>query len=237
MQHDAHEFIISLLNSLLEEEQRQLHVAFGSEAPSAEKLALSVSLCGSLKSVVKCQQCNTDFNCVDQTQILSFGVAPPSKRAAALCTLDDCRRLYSAPEDLQDKEYACPVCRTRVNATKTLLIDVAPQLLILTLKRFDFSSTRRAAAKIETYVDIPLENFEIPEYRESGNRPSIAIYDCVAICNHIGKSSNSGHYTAHVRRGAAWYKCDDDSVTSTIPLPANEIVTTHAYILFYVRRK
>jgi hypothetical protein len=38
-----------------------------------------------------------------------------------------------------------------------------------------------------------------------------------AVLTHKGRSSNSGHYVAWVRRGTAWFACDDDQVYAVQP--------------------
>jgi len=56
-------------------------------------------------------------------------------------------------------------------------------------------------------------------------------YELVAVVNHIGNSSESGHYTATISRGAShmWFTCDDNNVSIThYPEFSKE-----AYVLMY----
>jgi len=57
-------------------------------------------------------------------------------------------------------------------------------------------------------------------------------YDLYAIVNHIG-GMGSGHYTAYVKSQGCWLSCNDERV---IPISEEDLVTAHAYLLFYVRR-
>ena len=52
--------------------------------------------------------------------------------------------------DLTDKDnkYKCPVCKSLQNATKRLSVNVAPRVLIVTIKRFDIFG-RKVRTKIQ----------------------------------------------------------------------------------------
>jgi len=57
-------------------------------------------------------------------------------------------------------------------------------------------------------------------------------YRLFAVVNHIGEMC-AGHYTAYVKRGSAWFGCNDDHVYS---ISEQEVVSSvHAYLLFYSR--
>jgi ubiquitin carboxyl-terminal hydrolase 22/27/51 len=62
-----------------------------------------------------------------------------------------------------------------------------------------------------------------------------AVYDLFAVVNHTGKIDR-GHYTTLVRRRGAWFKCDDEKVTSA-PRVGNVIRSGEAYLVFYTQRK
>ena len=60
------------------------------------------------------------------------------------------------------------------------------------------------------------------------------VYDLYAVCNHLGSMSR-GHYTAYCRNPADgnWYTFDDQLVQ---PITDEQLVTSGAYMLFYVRQ-
>ena len=59
-------------------------------------------------------------------------------------------------------------------------------------------------------------------------------YDLYGVVNHFG-SLNGGHYTAHCKNpDGNWYNFNDYSVSGA---PANSIVSSSAYVLFYRRRE
>ena len=60
------------------------------------------------------------------------------------------------------------------------------------------------------------------------------VYDLYAVCNHLGSMSR-GHYTAYCKNPADgnWYTFDDQLVQ---PISEEQLVTSGAYMLFYVRQ-
>ena len=60
------------------------------------------------------------------------------------------------------------------------------------------------------------------------------VYDLYAVCNHLGSMSR-GHYTAYCRNPADgnWYTFDDQLVQ---PISEEQLMTSGAYMLFYVRQ-
>ena len=63
-------------------------------------------------------------------------------------------------------------------------------------------------------------------------------YDLLGVVNHFG-AAGYGHYTAFVRDLFAvggpgpWLRCDDSSVAE---VPADDVRSSAAYVLFYARR-
>jgi len=57
-------------------------------------------------------------------------------------------------------------------------------------------------------------------------------YKLYGVVNHIGGGVGAGHYTAYVRSGGQWFCCNDDRVYS---ISEEDVVTPHAYLLFYAR--
>jgi ubiquitin C-terminal hydrolase len=102
-----------------------------------------------------------------------------------------------------------------VNVTKNKQASVmlpGPKFLAVYIKRVRgvalrsiFGLSHQHQKKDERVVDIPLSRFMLE------GKSSLA-YNCVGIVCHVGHSVNAGHYVAYVRRGAAWYFCDDDYV-------------------------
>lgn len=109
-----------------------------------------------------------------------------------------------------------------VEATKQVLIDELPPVLILHLKRFQFDATG-GTLKLAKKVGYPLD-LEIPAQVMSrqkvaslgGNLPR---YKLFAVVYHHGKNASVGHYTVDVRRqdGAQWIRIDDTKIEPIRP--------------------
>jgi len=139
-------------------------------------------------------------------------------------TLAECLSLASVPEILDSENtWYCSTCQEHVQATKQYELYSVPQFLVLHLKRFK----ARVYEKLDLRVDFPLEGLEVRTLT------GVETYDLVAVANHAGVAF-AGHYTAYVRgKGKGWFEMDDEAVMT---INAREVVTKHAYLLFYVRR-
>jgi ubiquitin C-terminal hydrolase len=70
-----------------------------------------------------------------------------------------------------------------------------PSILIVHLKRFEFSSYKKS--KIKEYVDFPLKNLDLSLYVSKLQREK-PIYDLFAVCNHEG-FLGGGHYYSYTK--------------------------------------
>lgn len=89
----------------------------------------------------------------------------------------------------------CPGCKQHRQASKKLDLWRLPEILVIHLKRFSYS--RFWKNKLETYVDFPVDNFDLSNYIAHRNGQSCNRYMLYAISNHYG-SMGGGHYTAFV---------------------------------------
>jgi ubiquitin carboxyl-terminal hydrolase 10 len=103
-----------------------------------------------------------------------------------------------------------------VTATKQVLIESLPPVLILHLKRFQYDNTG-GTQKIWKKVGYPLE-LEIPKevftrQKQAAmlNHGGLPKYRLIAVVYHHGKNASGGHYTVDVRRqdGREWIRLDD----------------------------
>lgn len=174
-------------------------------------------------------------------------------RANRGISLDDCLKEFEKDEILsEDDKWYCPRCKEHRRAAKKFDLWKTPDILIVHLKRFSSSGTRRD--KIDVVVDFPIEGLDITERvleREDGKQE---IYDLIAIDDHMG-GLGGGHYTAFAKNfvNQQWYKfdgtlafpiaiiCDNtnvnlsDSFATPVKNP-EAMITSHAYLLFYRRR-
>ena len=135
-----------------------------------------------------------------------------------------------------------------MRATKKYSIKTAPNILVVNLKRFDFTY----AGKLSHFVTYPemlsLKTFltdsetkldfkQLDENDSSPNSTNFYLknvsYKLYGVLVHLGYTSHSGHYYSYVRGpNDVWYKADDQQM-STVRL--QDALSQNAYILFYNR--
>ncbi|EQC32844.1 hypothetical protein, variant [Saprolegnia diclina VS20] len=148
-------------------------------------------------------------------------------------SLDSCFKKFTSPEELdEDNLWYCSQCKEHRQATKTMQLYKLPNILILSLKRFEYRN-EVVREKLDIMVDFPLEGLDMGPYCLSAQDGMV--YDLYAVTNHYG-SMGFGHYTAYAKDSEhnLWYTFDDSSVT---PVSASQTVSNAAYILFYKRRE
>jgi ubiquitin C-terminal hydrolase len=158
----------------------------------------------------------------------------PTKRS----TLEDCLEEFFSPEELQDG-WTCQreKCKKKTTATKQLRLNKLPAVLIIQFKRF--SHENGLHQKVETFVHYPMKELNLKRFLPRSSSEE-AVYDLIAVSTHMG-SISGGHYTAYARNTkfnkTAWYRFDDSSVTLVKEQDYEyDIVTRHAYLLFYIKK-
>lgn len=146
-------------------------------------------------------------------------------------TLYDCFDVYTQIEVLDgDNAYMNEKTGKKEAVTKNITFWTFPQILVITLKRFQVGQHIR---KIEDFIDFPLENLDLSKYC-SGYNPQNYVYDLYGICNHFGNTMG-GHYTSFVKTANDhWIHCNDAHI-SMVQNSAH-IKTNSAYCLFYRKK-
>ncbi|CAF3548075.1 unnamed protein product [Rotaria socialis] len=148
--------------------------------------------------------------------------------------LEECLQGFISLEELDDLWFCQEkTCEQSTTATKQLRFNSLPRVAIIQLKRFSYSNGLRR--KLDTFVDYPTDELDLSDLLSSSNKEK-AIYDLIAVSNHIG-SISSGHYTAYARQEPnvdEWYEFDDAYVSKIHS--TCKIVSKDAYLLFYVKR-
>jgi ubiquitin carboxyl-terminal hydrolase 8 len=146
-------------------------------------------------------------------------------------TLNQCFDLYTQIEVLEgDNAYFNEKTGKKEAVTKNITFWSFPQILVITLKRFQVSHYIK---KIEDFVDFPLENLDLSKYC-SGYNPQNYVYDLYGVCNHFGNTMG-GHYTSFVKTADnTWIHCNDQYIS--IVQNSAHIKTNNAYCLFYRKK-
>tara|TARA_B100000674_G_C37947802_1_gene965784 strand:+ start:60 stop:1136 length:1077 start_codon:yes stop_codon:yes gene_type:complete len=140
----------------------------------------------------------------------------------------DCIDLLTKDEKLEgDSKWFDEDNNEYVDAIKKYYFWSLPKILILTLKRFD--RTTSTTKKKDLFIDFPTNNLNLEKYCIGYDKKK-ANYSLYGICNHFG-DVNFGHYYAYCKNSDGnWYNYDDQNV---FKLENNSIKSNHAYVLFY----
>ncbi|RHY32574.1 hypothetical protein DYB32_002442 [Aphanomyces invadans] len=255
-QHDAQEFLRFLLDGLHEDLNRILKKPPYYEIPEywqyyvkRNSSALSEQFCGQLRSEVTCQTCRHRSICFDVFWDLSLPVPKKAKGGAirfgalksstdddsSMCTVQECLRAYTEEEHLKDEDaFYCSSCKTHRSVVKSICLQRCPNVLVLHLKRFSYSTFSRD--KVSTAVKFPTEGLDIKDFCSKDNAyyDKCWEYDLVGMIHHMG-TLNGGHYTAYEYENSNgnWYDFNDETVSA---LKKPHAASSSAYILFYQRK-
>ena len=102
-----------------------------------------------------------------------------------------------------------------------------PDILIVTLKRFD-----DILKKKQDNIEISLGDIDLSDFVVGYNRKSY-VYNLYGVCNHSG-GLMGGHYTANVKKeDGRWYNYNDTDVKQ---ISDKNVITTQAYCLFLKKK-
>ncbi|KAL4145359.1 hypothetical protein PRNP1_013031 [Phytophthora ramorum] len=150
-------------------------------------------------------------------------------------SIHDCLRAYTEQEFLSDDaSYYCAKCKAHRSVAKKISVYRLPNVLVLHLKRFSYSTFSRD--KVSTNISFPAQCLDIAEYcANDAVVDGSTQYDLTGIVHHMG-SLNGGHYTAECLNADTqeWFDFNDASVTA---IKKPELYSSSAYVLFYQRRE
>ncbi|XP_057437889.1 ubiquitin carboxyl-terminal hydrolase 5 [Lotus japonicus] len=164
-------------------------------------------------------------------EVLKYGPVTKKARTEPL-SLYTCLESFLREEPLVPEDmWYCPKCKERRQASKKLDLWRLPEVLVIHLKRFSYS--RSMKHKLETFVNLPIHDFDLTSYIANKNNSRPQLYELYALTNHYG-TLGSGHYTAHIKLldENRWYNFDDTHISA---ISEDEVNTAAAYVLFYRR--
>ena len=176
----------------------------------------------------------TEFESVDDADAPTGDNGKSRQRSNATSVLD-CIEKYCQMEQLEDSEmWYCNRCKEHVRAWKQFHIFRSPPILLVHLKRFQFSPRTHRRDKIGVFIDFPLKNLDLSDQVLHWTDEEKPIYDCYAVSNHYG-GLGGGHYTAYaLNNDGEWCYYDDSRITTGVD--PKEVVSDAAYVLYYRRR-
>ena len=170
----------------------------------------------------------------EKARLLQTCVSIASKEKTKQLNLNDRMEHFRLTEKLEkNNEWYCKDCKKHQQAYKKLELFYTPKLLVLHLKRFEYSSMgryRTYAEKIGVGIDFPLDDLQLGGHIVGPD--SNPVYELYAVSQHYG-SCGGGHYTAICKNNGKWYDFNDSSVSSS---SSSSLVSPAAYLLFYRRK-
>lgn len=217
MQHDAHEFLVFLLDQFHEAMAEEVSMTIKTSpdhtdtraALEAWKSAFQKSysplvelVFGLQRKCVTCENCKAESISWETMNMSKVSVPKTSDKVTLLDLL--------AQEDADDaiEGYHCEKCKERGKATVTRRLWRLGNWVIIVLKRNENSGRR-----INTQVEIPRKTTFGSSFHPSSTEPSGRdSYELFATIHHHG-SSGGGHYTAQAKHPVSniWVHYDDET--------------------------
>ena len=133
--------------------------------------------------------------------------------------IDDSLKNYFKTEIMSgDNKIICEECKTKRVCHKKLKIKALPNILVISLKRFDYDYRNMTKFKLNNYFEFPFElnmseflmnKNETQEKSENQN----TIYELTGITIHYGVSDYGHYYDLIKAVNNKWYKFNDTNIT------------------------
>lgn len=117
-----------------------------------------------------------------------------------------------------DNAYMCERCDAKVKAVKRVCLKTLPEILIVTLKRFEFDYETMEKFKLNTYCSFPNIVNVLPFTRDGIDNDyevdkSQYEYRLKGVVIHYGVSE-AGHYTSYIQTEQdKWQYFDDEKIS------------------------
>jgi ubiquitin C-terminal hydrolase len=237
LQHDAHDFLVTLLDALHED----LNTSPRAMGDPRDVFAMS-----GMKLHAFCNQsriCDLfhgqswtgiRYTCGHEDYVdepLVFW-SLPLPRADGQLTLHNCIELWQSAEPMvADNGMYCDSCEKVEDVVRQVMVWRFAPVLVIHLKRFELSEGQLQKSTIP--VHYPLE-FNPRRYARCPEQ-SPATYDLIAVVCHLG-TLDSGHYWCILRDRFVmdvWYSVSDADVRQ---IDVSDVEQDEAYALFYQQR-
>ncbi|MEM7174149.1 MAG: ubiquitin carboxyl-terminal hydrolase family protein [Bacteroidota bacterium] len=234
-QNDASDFLINLLNQLHEAlrdlghhelkkiiEEKYQECTEEPQTIFDEKYTfMSQMRAGIAEETTTSKVCNHEIKGIYQSDV--FAIKLPHKDSI---TLKEALVDYYMKEDTNSPDcFFCDQCKLHAaECTKITKVNVGPSLCIIIFKR---STKSDSHSKNKSLVQFPM-------VLNQGEIAPDKTYDLIGVVNHIGATTENGHYTACVKSvDNHWYTISDSQVEKTDP---DTLATRDTMILFYKAR-
>lgn len=202
-QEDAHEYLVQLLDCMHEEILKANSVKL-SDGRIAETTVISRIFGGYLCNELRCPSCKFCSKTYNHYQSLSLDVN------SGISSINSALHAFLKPEQLTSgNEWKCEGCNKKVKATKQLIVEEYPSVLVLHLKRFSYGFGQSKINKhieFEELLHVPSRsqvlNFKNNKQEFTNVKSDLSNSKRFHLCGiivHHGSSVHSGHYVAYVK--------------------------------------
>ncbi|XP_066292221.1 ubiquitin carboxyl-terminal hydrolase 36-like [Branchiostoma lanceolatum] len=219
-QEDAHEFFMNVVNAM----QRaclmncNINPNKNVDTSTANTTIVYQVFSGYCRSQVRCCRCSNLSNTFDPFLDLPLDIRGSS--------VQQCLERYVRAEQMSDENaYSCEKCKRKCQAVKKLSIHRAPNVLTISLKRFN-----NMGLKVTKDVQYS-ETMNLRAYMSQEGPP--VIYKLYAVLVHQGFSCHGGHYYCFIKAPNGVWHMMNDSLVRQVGL--NTVLSQQAYLLFYIR--
>ncbi|MCL7028372.1 hypothetical protein MKW94_023828 [Papaver nudicaule] len=185
---------------------------------------------------VDTSSCQVDYSCNANGSGTTVGDINRADNMDSECSA-------AAQESGEGEEVDSEILKVKRDATKRILINCAPSILTIHLKRFS-QDTRGRLSKLSGHVSFE-ETIDLRPYIDSRSVGTDEYKYCLlGIVEHSG-TMRGGHYVAYVKgdkskgrkeednEGSTWYYASDSHIRE---VSLAEVLRSEAYILFYGKR-
>ncbi|KAF1742112.1 hypothetical protein MXB_2343, partial [Myxobolus squamalis] len=214
-QEDAHEFLVSLMDSLKQH--------FSTDIKQLDRFSRETHMIdhifgGWMRGTVTCLTCQHESTTFDPLLDINLDIENSSNVNTSIYH-------YFTPQRISGSTYLCPKCKKRVVAKKKVDIEKCPKFLIIQLKRFHFDG--KSYSKNSKHINF-YEELDITPYVLNGDESKYSLYGVIV---HQGSTCSSGHYYAYAKsQHGIWSQLNDSSVSAT---GVKRLLSDSAYLLFY----
>ena len=221
-QHDAHEFAIFILSTVIDDEKALLNIPKNRRGPIQEIFE------GQLRTSTYCLDCETKAERRQPFLDVNLQIEPHASLVNSITS-------FMAPEFFSaDNKVYCEACCAHVCAKQMHGMKKVPRdAMIVHLKRFEFSERDHSMRKLSFYVPLPdtigLDTQDTlggvgsgggsKRVNANGNHDrreaseQQAVFRLKGFVVHQGAGVNVGHYVGCFRTKESWRKYDDDLVS------------------------
>jgi ubiquitin C-terminal hydrolase len=236
-QNDVQEFLIFFIDTMHEELKRKVNITIsGKIINELDKMAYDAMkewknyFKNNYSSIIELfyGQLVSHIKAIDE-DIHSYTYSPICTFSLPVKVEDDsniydCFDLFTKTQILDgENKWKYDKNNKYYDIEKSLMIWKFPKVLIIHLKRFTNNGK-----KIVNLIDFPIDRLDLKKYCVGYDKKN-SLFSLVGVCNHIG-TLNSGHYYSYCKQNSQWYNFDDTNVSK---INQDDIITQHAYCLFY----